>query len=186
MGRLRARLETTDFSGSRLLDRRDRWRIGFGYEHRNIEIPFTVTGPLGRTFSRTVDLAADGLSFDANVTLAERWRLYVGLEELRLRARSRRAAPDRELELSQRVHADAREQLPRPRPLHRRQARFRPSDGAELAPGEVTNPRSTAPRSKRLKRPCCFRSVRRVDLEVNLGQGRSDFFKTATTAAYRS
>ncbi len=73
-------LETTDFSGKVYFDR-DRWRVGFGYEHRNIEIPFTVTGPLGNTFSRTVELAADGLSFDANVTLAERWRLYLGLEE---------------------------------------------------------------------------------------------------------
>ena len=41
-------LETTDFSGSIYFDR-DRWRVGFGYEHRNVEIPFTVTGPLGRT-----------------------------------------------------------------------------------------------------------------------------------------
>src|SRR5262245_61227986 len=62
-------LETTDFSGSVYFDR-DRWRIGFGYEHRSIEIPFEVTGPLGRTFSRTVELGADGLSFDANVALA--------------------------------------------------------------------------------------------------------------------
>src|SRR5262245_8553278 len=73
-------LETTDFSGSGYLDL-DRWRIGFGYEHRSIEIPFTVTGPLGRTFTRTVDLGADGISFDANVSLAERWRLYLGIEE---------------------------------------------------------------------------------------------------------
>src|SRR5262245_48308585 len=73
-------LETTDFSGS-VYFARDRWRIGFGHEHRSIEIPFTVTGPLGRTFTRTVDLGADGFSFDANVSLKERWRLYVGIQE---------------------------------------------------------------------------------------------------------
>ena len=73
-------LETTDLAGTVYFDR-DRWRIGFGYEHRDIEIPFTLTGPLGGTLSRTVRLSADGLSFDANVALAQRWRLYVGIEE---------------------------------------------------------------------------------------------------------
>ena len=44
-------LETEDLAGSVYFDR-DRWRIGFGYETRDIEIPFTLTGPLGGTLRR--------------------------------------------------------------------------------------------------------------------------------------
>ena len=33
---------------------RGRWRIGFRYEARDIEIPFTLTGPLGGTLRRDV------------------------------------------------------------------------------------------------------------------------------------
>ena len=47
-------LETEDLAGSVYFDR-DRWRISLGLETRDIEIPFTLTGPLGGTFTRTVD-----------------------------------------------------------------------------------------------------------------------------------
>ena len=60
---------------------RERWRIGFGYETRDIEIPFTLTGPLGGTLRRTVDVSADSISVDARFAVAEHWQLYFGLAE---------------------------------------------------------------------------------------------------------
>ena len=168
-------LETTDFSGSVYFDR-DRWRIGFGYEHRNIEIPFTVTGPLGRTFSRTVDLAADGLSFDANVTLAERWRLYVGLEEFdyeRDLAVLPRIASLNFLSASTLTLANSfldhdrfiavERDLGRATVLSLRLAKDQSAiDSAALETIEAA---------------VLFPIGRRVDLEVNLGHGGSDFFQ---------
>lgn len=73
-------LETQDWSGSVYFDR-DRWRIGLGYETRDIEIPFTVTGPLGGTLRRTAQVSGDSVSVDARVALAEHWQLYLGLAE---------------------------------------------------------------------------------------------------------
>ena len=168
-------LETTDFSGSVYFDR-DRWRVGFGYEHRDIEIPFTVTGPLGRTFSRTVDLAADGLSFDANVTLAERWRLYVGLEEFdyeRDLAVLPRIASLNFLSASTLTLANSfldhdrfiavERDLGRATVLSLRLAKDQSAiDSAALETIEAA---------------VLFPIGRRVDLEVNLGHGGSDFFQ---------
>jgi hypothetical protein len=73
-------LETMDFAGSVYFDR-DRWRIGFGYARRDIEIPFTLTGPLGGTLRRTAQVGADSVAVDTRVALGERWRLYLGLAE---------------------------------------------------------------------------------------------------------
>ena len=169
-------LETTDFSGSVYFDR-DRWRIGFGYEHRDIEIPFTVTGPLGNTFSRTVDLAADGFSFDARVSLAERWRMYVGLEEFdyernlavlpRIAALNFLSASTLTLANSfldhDRFLAFERD-LGRATVLSLRLAKDRSAvDGAEL---------------ETIEGAVLFPIGRRVDLEVNLGHGGSDFFQS--------
>ena len=168
-------LETTDFSGSVYFDR-DRWRVGFGYEHRDIEIPFTVTGPLGRTFSRTVDLAADGLSFDANVTLAERWRLYVGLEEFdyernlavlpRIAALNFLSASTLTLANSFLDHdrfLAVERDVGRATVLSLRLAKDQSAiDGAEL---------------DTIEGAVLFPIGRRVDLEVNVGHGGSDFFQ---------
>ena len=168
-------LETTDFSGSVYFDR-ERWRIGFGYERRNIEIPFTVTGPLGNTFHRTVDLGADGLSFDANVALAERWRLYVGLEEFdyeRNLAVLPRIASLNFLSASTLTLANSfldhdrflavERDFGQAAVLSMRLAKDRSAiDGAELDTIEMA---------------VLFPIGRRIDLEVNLGHGGSDFFQ---------
>jgi hypothetical protein len=168
-------LETTDFSGSVYFDR-DRWRIGFGYEHRDIEIPFTLTGPLGRTFNRTVDLGVDGFSFDANVALAERWRLYVGLQEFdyerdlavlpRIASLNLLSASTLTLANSfldhDRFIAVERE-LGQATLLSVRLARDSSAiDGAELDTVEAA---------------VLFPIGGRVDLEVNFGHGGSDFFE---------
>ena len=73
-------LESQDFAGSVYFDR-ETWRIAFGYETRDIDIPFTVTGPLGNTIQRTVQTGAESYTLDARVALGERWRLYLGLAE---------------------------------------------------------------------------------------------------------
>src|SRR5262245_10718190 len=169
-------LETTDFSGSVYLDR-DRWRIGFGWQHRNIEIPFTVTGPLGNTFSRTVELAADGFSFDAKVALAERWRLYVGLEEFdyernlavlpRIAALNFLSASTLTLANSFLDHdrfLAVERDLGSATVLSLRLAKDRSAiDGAEL---------------ETIEGAVLFPVGRRFDLEVNLGHGGSDFFES--------
>lgn len=73
-------LETQDLSGSVYFDR-GRWRIGLGYQTRDIEVPFTLTGPLGGTLSRTAQISGDSFSVDARIALADRWQLYLGLAE---------------------------------------------------------------------------------------------------------
>ena len=168
-------LETTDFSGSVYFDR-DRWRIGLGYEQRDIDIPFTLTGPLGGTFSRTAELAADGLSLDATVALAERWRLYLGLKEF-----------DYERDLSL---------VPRIASLNLLSAstltlansfldhdRFFAVE-RELGQASLLNVRLAQDRSAidgagldTLEAAVLFPIGRRVDLEVNVGHGSSDFFQ---------
>jgi len=169
-------LETMDFSGSVYFDR-DRWRIGFGYQHRSIEIPFTVTGPLGRTFTRTVDLSADGVSFDANVALAERWRLYVGLEQFDY---------ERDLTLLPRIAALnflsastltlANSFLDHDRFI----AVERDVGQATLLSLRLAKDRSAIDDAEleTIEGAVLFPLGRRVDLEVNLGHGGSDFFES--------
>jgi hypothetical protein len=168
-------LETTDVAGTVYFDR-DRWRIGFGYEHRDIDVPFTVTGPLGGTFSRTVGLKADGLSFDANVAFAERWRLYVGLEEFdyeRNLAVLPRVASLNLLSASTLTLANSfldhdrfiavERELGEATLLSLRLARDSSAiDGAELDTIEAA---------------VLFPIGGRLDLEVNIGHGGSDFFQ---------
>jgi hypothetical protein len=168
-------LETTDLSASVYFDR-ERWRIGFGYERRDIEIPFTVTGPLGNTFSRTVDLAADGVSFDANVALAERWRLYVGLEEFdyeRNLAALPRIASLNLLSASTLTLANSFLDHDRFVAIER-----------ELGPATLLSMRLAKDSSaidgaelETIEAAVLFPIGRRVDLEVNLGHGGSDFFE---------
>jgi hypothetical protein len=73
-------LETEDLGGSVYFDR-DQWRIGFGFRTRDIEIPFTLTGPLGGMVRRTVQVGAETISVDARFALTEHSRLYLGLAE---------------------------------------------------------------------------------------------------------
>jgi hypothetical protein len=67
-------LETDDLAASVYLDR-ERWRIDVGYETRDLEIPFTLTGPLGGTLRRDAQVDGDSVSVDARVALGERWQL---------------------------------------------------------------------------------------------------------------
>lgn len=73
-------LETDDLRGTVYFDRQ-RWRFGFGFATRDIEIPFTLSGPFGGTQQRTVSVGAERYSVDVRTAVGERWSLYFGLAE---------------------------------------------------------------------------------------------------------
>jgi hypothetical protein len=73
-------LETEDLRGSVYFDRA-RWRVDLAYATRDLEIPFTLTGPLGNTLRRTAETSSDSVGVDVRVNLNELWRLYLGVTE---------------------------------------------------------------------------------------------------------
>ena len=75
-----AALETEDLRGSVYFDR-ERWRLALAYETRDLESPFTLTGPLGNSLRRTAELSADSYGIDVRVSLGEQWRLFFGAAE---------------------------------------------------------------------------------------------------------
>jgi hypothetical protein len=169
-----AALETTDLSASLYFDR-ERWRLGFGYEHRDIEIPFTVTGPLGNTFRRNVDVGADGLSLTARVSLAERWRMYFGLKEYdyeRNLAVLPRIASLNWLSASTLTLANSFVDYDRWLSVERTLGQ------ATVLNMRVATDRSAVDDSKldTIEASVLFPIGRRFDLEVSLGNGRSSYF----------
>jgi hypothetical protein len=55
--------------------RRGDLRVGIALERRDIAIPFTIVGPLGRTLERTAELDTDGVVLDLRFALGARWSL---------------------------------------------------------------------------------------------------------------
>lgn len=166
-------LETEELGGSVYIDR-DRWRIGVGYDARDIEIPFTVTGPLGGVQRRTADVSAASISIDARIALGERWQLYAALTEhdyerdLALLPRIERLNL-----LSASTLTLANSFLSRERSLA-----VERELGAALLNVRVATDRSAIDGSKldTVEAAVLFPLSRRIDLEVNLGRGRSDLF----------
>jgi hypothetical protein len=166
-------LETQDLMGSVYFDR-ESWRVAFAYETRDIDVPFTVTGPLGNTFQRTLRTGADSYSFDVRVGLGERWRLYLGLAEY-----------DYERNLNALPRIDALNLLSTSTLTlansfidHERSIGAEREIGRSLFSMRFATDRSAIDNSK-------FESYdlavlvplgARVDLEINMGSGRSDFF----------
>lgn len=167
-------LESNDLSASVYFDR-ERWRVAFGYERRDIEIPFTVTGPLGGTFSRTVDVPADGISVSGSAALAERWRMSFGLKEYDYERDLRVLPRIANLNwLSTSTMTLANSFLERDRWL---------AVERTLGRASLLNVRAAADRSaiddselETIEASVLFPIGRRVDLELSLGSGRSDFF----------
>jgi hypothetical protein len=166
-------LETQDLAGSVYFDR-DRYRIGFGYETRDIEIPVTFTGPLGNTFGRTVDVSADRLSFDARVSLGEAWRLYFGVAEHDY---------ERNLNVLPRIAtlnllSTSTLTLANSFLDHERYVAVERSFGGISLNARVATDRSAVDDTKfdTVEAAVLFPIGSRVDLEVNIGNGRSDFF----------
>lgn len=166
-------LETEDLGGSVYFDR-DRWRIGFGYETRDIEIPFTITGPLGGTLQRSVDVSGDSLTVDARVAVGEHWQLYLGLAEHDYE-RDLNVLPriDRLNVLSTSTLTLANGFLD-----HERSVAVEREIGRVLLNVRVATDRSAIDDSKfdTYEAAALFPIGSRVDLEVNLGHGRSDLF----------
>lgn len=168
-------LETEDLGGVVYFDRA-RWRIGLGYETRDIEIPFTVTGPLGRQIDREVDVEGERYGLDARVALADRWTLYLGMAEYDY---SRNLAAIPRIEslnlLSSSTLTLANSFVDRDRSL-----------GVERRFGRVAlNVRYATDRSavddsefETFDAAVMFPLGWRADLEINLGHGRSEFFET--------
>ena len=166
-------LETQDTSASVYFDR-DTWRVGFGYGTRDIEIPFTLTGPFGGTMRRTAEMSAHSMSFDARVGVGMHWKVYFGLTE-----------HDYERNLSV---------LPRIESLnllsastltlangfldHERYLAFERELGQVSLNVRVATDRSAIDDSKfdSLEAAVLFPIGSRVDLEVNVGNGRSELF----------
>jgi hypothetical protein len=172
-------LETEDLAGS-VYFANERWRVALGYETRDIEIPFTLTGPFGGMLQRTAEVGGDSYAVNARFGLGERWRIYLGLAEYDY---------ERDLALLPRIDALnllsastltlANSFLERERSLGVERVMGRglltfgyttdrsAVDGSELETFDVA---ALVPLGTR------------VDLEINLGHGRSDFFDAGTYA----
>jgi hypothetical protein len=168
-------LETQDWGGVVYFDR-ERWRIGFGYETRDIAIPFTFTGPLGRVFESEVDVDSERYGLDARVALAELWTLYLGMAEYDY-SRNLHAIPRIEslnlLSSSTLTLANSFVDQDRSLGLERRFGRVSltvryATDVSAIDDSEFETYDAAV----------LFPIGRRADLEVSLGHGRSEFFET--------
>jgi hypothetical protein len=166
-------LETRDLAGSVYFDR-ERWRIGFGYAARDIDIPFTLTGPLGGTLRRTAQVGASALSLDARVSLAEHWRLYLGLAE-----------HDYERNLNVLPRIDSLNLLSASTMTlansfldHERYVALEREFGRVSLNVRAATDRSAIDGSKfdTVEAAVLFPIGSRVDLEINVGNGRSELF----------
>lgn len=172
-------LETEDLAATVYFPR-ERWRIAFGYEARDIEIPFTIVGPLGRTIERKATVGAERYSLTARVALGSRWNLYLGAAEhdyernlnLLPRIDSLNLLSASTLTLANSFLDDERS-IGVERELGRMALNLRYAtdhsavDGSKLETFDVA-----------LLVPIGGR----VDLEVNVGSGRSDYFDAGAYA----
>jgi hypothetical protein len=164
-------LETSDWRGSVYYEP-ERFRIGVAYEQRDIDIPFTIFGPFGGRLDRTAQLASDNVGVDVRVQPAEGWQIYFGATEYdydRDLAPLPRIAQLNLLSTSTLTLANSfidRERL----------IGFDRELGAKLLTITYTTDRSAIDDSKfdTLDAALLFPIGGRMDLEVNLGRGRSD------------
>jgi hypothetical protein len=166
-------LETQELGGSIYFDR-PRWHLSLRYESRDIEIPLTITGPLGGTLRRTLDVGADGFAVTGHVRLAASWRLYFGLAEY-----------DYERNLNALLRIDNlnwldASTLPLASSLldHERWLAVERTFGNALLNVRFVTDSSALDGSDldTLDVAALFPIGRRVDLQVNVGHGRSEFF----------
>jgi hypothetical protein len=68
-------IESFDLDASIYVER-GRTHIALERIARDIDVHFTLTGPLGRTFERTAAVDADGIGVSASVEVGERWRVF--------------------------------------------------------------------------------------------------------------
>jgi hypothetical protein len=166
-------LETRDYGGSVYFDN-ERWRVGVGYQARDIEIPFTVTGPLGGTLQRSASLDAARYSLDVRAALGERWNLYLGIAEHDYE-RDLAALPriERFNLLSGSTLTLAQSFID-----HERSVGLEREFARVVLNLRAATDRSAVDGSKldTIDAALLVPLGRRVDLEVNIGSGRSDLF----------
>ena len=168
-------LESSDVRAS-LYIQQPRFRVALAHERRDIDIPFTLTGPLGGTLQRTTDVSADSFALNLRVQPAERWQVYFGMSE-----------HDYERDLAV---------LPRTAQLnllsastltlansfidHERMVGFETEVGRTLVDLTFTRDESAVDGSvfETVNAGVLFPIARRIDLAVNLGSGRSELLES--------
>ena len=168
-------LESSDVRASFYIQR-PRFRVALAHERRDIDIPFTLTGPLGGTLQRTAEVSADSFALNLRVQPAERWQLYFGMSE-----------HDYERDLAV---------LPRTSQLnllsastltlansfidHERMVGFETEVGRSLVDLTFSRDESAVDGSvfETVNAGVLFPIARRIDLAVNLGSGRSELLES--------
>lgn len=166
-------LETDDMRAGVYFDQ-GRFRIGAAFERRDIEVPFTILGPLGRTLTRTAQLDADGVQLDARVRPAERWQLYFSATEYDY---ERDLAPLPRIERLNLLSASTLT-LANSFVDHVRMLGLERELGSMLLNVSYASDESAIDGSEleTFDAALLFPVGRRVDLEVNVGTGRSELF----------
>jgi hypothetical protein len=164
-------LETSQWRGSVYYEP-ERFRIGLAYEQRDIDIPFTIVGPLGARFSRTAELSSDSLGVDVRVQPADGWQIYFSATE---HDYDRDLAPLPRIALLNLLSTSTLT-LANSFIDHERRIGFDKELGSKLMTFTFTTDRSAIDGSQfdTFDAALLFPIGRRVDLEVNLGSGRSD------------
>jgi len=164
-------LETSDWR-SVVYYAPERFRIAVAYEQRDIDIPFVVTGALGGTFSRTAQLSSDSIGIEARVRAGERWQLYFGATEYDY---------DRDLAQLPRISllnllSTSTLTLANSFVDRERMFGFERALGAKLLTVTYMTDRSAIDGAAfdTFDAALLFPIGRRLDLEVNLGNGRSE------------
>jgi hypothetical protein len=171
-----AALESTEWRGS-LYIVKPRLRLALEVERRRLDIPFTLTGPFGGTLSRSAALDADGTQLTLAIEPAERWRVHASLAE-----------HDYERGLAlipriERLNVLSASTLTLANSLVDRERRvgFEREIGAGLFSADLARDESAidATEFETVSAAWLFPLGRRVDLELELGRGRSDLLEPA-------
>ena len=165
-------LETSDWRGT-VYYGPERYRIGLAYEHRDIDIPFTIVGTArrkARAAPRSCRAMASAI--DVRVQPAPGWQLYFGATEYdydRDLAPLPRIAQLNLLSASTLTLANSFLD-------HERLIGFDRAIGAKLLTVTYTTDRSAIDGAEfeTFDAALLFPIGKRVDLEVNLGHGRSE------------
>ena len=165
-------LESTDWRGS-IYFRTDRFRVGLERQRRDIDIHFTITGLLGRTDARVANLTGDGTGLSFRVDLTPRWQLFGSWMDFDY-SRNLTLLPlvDRLNFLSTSALTLANSFTDEATTL-----------GLEWSVGDkslsvsVSQDRSAVDRTqfKSVNAAFLFPAQRRMDIELNIGRGQSDF-----------
>jgi hypothetical protein len=165
-------LESADF-GASVFVQNERLRVALRLERRAIDVHFTLTGPLGGTFERTAGVDADGTELDLRVQVAERWQLHANAIAYDY---SRNLAVLPRIEQLNVLSASA---LTLANSLIDEQAGFGvewEARGGRVLTLDYARDRSAVDGSRleSFDVAFLFPVARRMDLELNLGSGRSD------------